>query len=72
MIETLDRNFGKLKGSDSLESAILSAAESAVKENYEDYTNDLMTLINDSYLEDTSEDYVRSTYRQLMVNSLRT
>ena len=70
IIDTLESTFGELENRDTLETAILSAAKNAVMDNLVDYSNDLMEILNDSFLEDTGEDYVRSTYRQLVTNSV--
>lgn len=68
--DTLESTFGELESRDTLESAVLSAAKNAVTDNLVDYSNDLMEILNDSFLEGTGEDYVRTTYRQLVTNSV--
>lgn len=70
IIDTLESTFGELESRDTLETAILSAAKNAVTDNLVDYSDDLMEILNDSFLEDTGEDYVRSTYRRLVTNSV--
>ena len=70
IIDTLESTFGELESRDTLESAVLSAAKNAVTDNLVDYSDDLMEILNDSFLEDTGEDYVRSTYRRLVTNSV--
>lgn len=70
IIETLESTFGELESRDTLESAVLSAAKNAVTDNLVDYSDDLMEILNDSFLEGTGEDYVRTTYRQLVTNSV--
>lgn len=70
IIDTLESTFGELENRDTLENAILSASKNAVEDNLVDYTDDLMMVLSDSFLEDTGEDYVRATYRQLVVNSV--
>lgn len=70
IIDTLESTFGELESRDTLESAVLSAAKNAVTDNLVDYSDDLMEILNDSFLEGTGEDYVRTTYRQLVTNSV--
>ena len=70
IIDTLESTFGELESRDTLESAVLSAAKNAVADNLVDYSDDLMEILNDSFLEGTGEDYVRTTYRQLVTNSV--
>ena len=70
IIDTLESTFGELESRDTIESAVLSAAKNAVTDNLVDYSDDLMEILNDSFLEDTGEDYVRTTYRQLVMNSV--
>ena len=70
IIDTLESTFGELESRDTLESAVLSAAKNAVTDNLVDYSDDLMEILNDSFLEGTGEDYVRTTYRQLVTSSV--
>ena len=53
IIDTLESTFGELESRDTLESAVLSAAKNAVTDNLVDYSDDLMEILNDSFLEGT-------------------
>ena len=70
IIDTLESTFGELESKDTLENAVLSAAKNAVTDNLVDYCDDLMGILNDSFLEGMGEDYVRTTYRRLVTNSV--
>lgn len=70
IIDTLDNNFGMLDNKSTLEEAIFSAAQNACEDNIPDYVGDLITTVEDSFLEGLSEEAVGVMYRQLVTNSV--
>ena len=70
VIDTLENTFGYLDSKDSIEQAIISAADNAVEDNTPDYISDLLRTVDDSFLEGLGEDAVDVMYRQLVKNSV--
>lgn len=70
VIDTLENTFGYLNQKDSLENAIISAADNAVEDNTPDYISDLLRTVDDSFLEGLGEIAVDHMYRQLVKNSV--
>lgn len=70
IIDTLDNNFGMLDNKSTFEEAIFSAAQNACEDNIPDYVGDLITTVEDSFLEGLSEEAVSVMYRQLVANSV--
>ena len=70
VIDTLENTFGYLEQKDSLENAIISAADNAVEDNTPDYISDLLRTVDDSFLEGLGEIAVDHMYRQLVKNSV--
>lgn len=70
IIDTLDNNFGMLDNKSTLEEAIFSAAQNACEDNIPDYVGDLITTVEDSFLDGLSEEAVGVMYRQLVTNSV--
>ena len=48
VIDTLENTFGYLDSKDSIEQAIISAADNAVEDNTPDYISDLIRTVDDS------------------------
>ena len=71
VIDTLENTFGYLDSKDSIEQAIISAADNAVEDNTPDYISDLIRTVDDSFLDGLGEIAVDTMYRQL-VNGLLT
>ena len=70
IIDTLESNFGYLDEKDNLAQAILSASSNAVEDNIPDYVGDLLFTVADTFLEDLSEDSIKTMYKQLVTNSV--
>lgn len=70
VIDTLENTFGYLDSKDSIEQAIISAADNAVEDNTPDYISDLIRTVDDSFLEGLGEIAVDTMYRQLVKNSV--
>ena len=70
VIDTLENTFGYLDSKDSIEQAIISAADNAVEDNIPDYISDLLRTVDDSFLEGLGENAVDVMYRQLVKNSV--
>ncbi len=70
VIATLEGTFGELERKDTLEDAILSAAENAVEDNLPDYLSDLLASTEDSFLEGLGEDAISALYRACVTNSV--
>ncbi len=70
VIDTLENTFGYLESKDSIEQAIISAADNAVEDNTPDYISDLIRTVDDSFLEGLGEIAVDTMYRQLVKNSV--
>lgn len=70
VIDTLENTFGYLDSKDSIEQAIISAADNAVEDNTPDYISDLLRTVDDSFLEGLGEVAVDGMYRQLVKNSV--
>ena len=70
VIDTLENTFGYLDSKDSIEQAIISAADNAVEDNTPDYISDLIRTVDDSFLDGLGEIAVDTMYRQLVKNSV--
>ena len=70
VIATLESTFGELSYKDTLEEAIVSAAENAVEDNMEDYLDDLMDSTEGSFLEGLDRLSVSVLYRTCVTNSV--
>lgn len=70
VIETLENTFGELENKDTLIDAILSAADIAVDDNIPDYTSDLLTVTENSFLEELDDISIASKYENTVKNSI--
>jgi hypothetical protein len=70
VIETLENTFGELESKETLASAIESAAKNAVQDNISDYASDLPYTIQNSFLEELSEEVAASMYRRTVRSSI--
>ncbi len=70
VIETLENTFGYLEDKETLATAIMSAAANAVEDNIPDYVGDLLYTVENSFLEELSEDMIAAMYRKVVRNSV--
>ena len=70
VIETLESSFGDLERKNSLDNAIMSAAQNAVEDNLPDYLSDLVDGVENSFLEELNEDMISNIYKKVVTNSV--
>ena len=70
VITTLENMFGTLPDKSSLGNAVLSSAQIAVEDNIENYSDNLVRSLTDSFLEDVDELNVREIFKGLVTNSV--
>ena len=70
LIETLENSFGKLDIKNNLAEAIYSSSVNLVEDNYQDYLVDLREVIENSSLQNLTEDELESYFKGILVNSI--
>ena len=70
VIESLENSFGGLEDKDTLAEALVWAARNATEDNIEDYLRDLLSVREDSFLEELDEFNVEVEYREVVQNSV--
>ena len=70
VIETLENTFGDLQYKETLEEAIVCAAENAVEDNLYSYMDDLLAVKNGSFLEELEDLPIQVRLRQLVTDSV--
>jgi N12 class adenine-specific DNA methylase/adenine-specific DNA methylase len=70
VIEALENTFGDLKDKRTLEEAIVCAAENAVEDNLDSYTEDLIASKEGSLLEELDDLSIQVRLRQLVTDSV--
>ena len=70
VIETLENSFGKLESKKDIYNAVISMAENITADNIPDYLSDLLTVKNDSFLEELDDDIISSMYSKTIQNSI--
>ena len=70
VIEALESTFGELSYKETLEEAIVSAAENAVGDNLQDYLDDLIASKDGSLMEELDDYAIGVEFRQLVTDSV--
>ena len=70
LIETLENSFGNLEIKSNLAEAIYSSSMNLVEDNYQDYLVDLRDVIENSSLQNLSEDELESLFKGILINSI--
>ena len=70
VIETLESTFGELDDKNDLPTALISVANNAIEDNFQDYLSDLMDCREDSRLEGMNEQSVEALFRDILRNSV--
>jgi N12 class adenine-specific DNA methylase len=70
IVEALEARFGELANNSTVENAIISAADNAVSDNITDYLSDLISVRENSFLEDFDELNTEVMFRNLLKNSV--
>ena len=70
LIETLENSFGNLDIKTNLAEAIYSSSVNLVEDNYQDYLVDLREVIENSSLQNLTEDELESYFKGILVNSI--
>lgn len=70
VIETLENTFGELQNKETLEEAVVCAAENAVEDNLYSYMEDLIAVKNGSFLEELEDLPIQVRLRQLVTDSV--
>ena len=70
LIETLENNFGNLEIKNNLAEAIYSSSINLVEDNYQDYLVDLREVVENSSLQNVSEEELESLFKGILVNSI--
>ncbi len=68
--ETLKNTFGELDGKADLPSALISAAQNAVDDNFSDYLSELMDYRENSFLEELDELNVEVIFKNILKASV--
>ena len=70
LIETLENSFGNLEIKNNLAEAIYSSSINLVEDNYQDYLVDLREVVENSSLQNVSEEELESLFKGILVNSI--
>lgn len=70
VIETFENTFGALSNKNDIVDAVMSAADNAVEDNTIDYIAELLSIKNDSFLEELDDDSISTIYRRAIKNSV--
>ena len=70
LIETLENSFGNLDIKSNLAEAIYSSSVNLVEDNYQDYLVDLRDVIENSSLQNLTEDELESYFKGILANSI--
>ena len=70
VMETLENTFGELDNKADLPSALISAAQNAVDDNFSDYLSELMDYREDSFLEELDELNVEVIFKNILKTSV--
>ncbi len=70
VIEGLENSYGKLGGKPDFAECLLETAKIIVEDNFSDYCADLLSVREDSFLEELDEDSVKVWFRGLLENSV--
>ena len=70
LIETLENSFGNLEIKSNLAEAIYSSSMNLVEDNYQDYLVDLRDVLENSSLQNLSEDELESLFKGILINSI--
>ena len=70
IIETLEARFGELENKTDLAQAIISASYNSVEDNLPDYLSDLISVKENSFLEDLDDFNIEIEFRTLLSNSV--
>ncbi|MBQ9298822.1 MAG: DEAD/DEAH box helicase family protein [Clostridia bacterium] len=70
IIETLENSFGSLEMKDNLAEAIYFSSVNLVEDNFQDYLVDLKEVIEDSSLQELSDEEIESYFKGILTNSI--
>ena len=70
VIEGLENSYGELGGKPDFAECLLETAKIIVEDNFGDYCADLLSVREDSFLEELDEDSVKVWFRGLLENSV--
>ena len=70
LIETLENSFGNLEIKSNLAEAIYSSSMNLVEDNYQDYLVDLRDVLENSSLQNLSENELESLFKGILINSI--
>ena len=70
LIETLENSFGNLEIKSNLTEAIYSSSMNLVEDNYQDYLVDLRDVLENSSLQNLSENELESLFKGILINSI--
>ncbi len=70
VINMLESAFGELKDKSSFANAIISVSEKAVENNISNYLNELLPIVDNTFLEDLDESAITAVSRELVTNSV--